>query len=125
MRYGQCAAMIALDLRCPVERPVASCRKVARQQSFESRSHGLSLKLYARSCPGSFEGGSCRYHTVFYLLGDRLRGRALDAPFVEVFDAREHAWPCIRYKGKGGVRSEEHTSELQSLMRISYADFCL
>src|SRR3546814_2629220 len=29
---------------------------------------------------------------------------------------------------EGGVvveRSEEHTSELQSLMRISYADFCL
>src|SRR3546814_1001697 len=24
-----------------------------------------------------------------------------------------------------GERSEEHTSELQSLMRISYADFCL
>src|SRR3546814_5570862 len=28
------------------------------------------------------------------------------------------------YKG-GGFRSEEHTSELQSLMRISYAVFCL
>src|SRR3546814_11568810 len=27
--------------------------------------------------------------------------------------------------GKGGSRSEEHTSELQSLMRISYAVFCL
>src|SRR3546814_5719414 len=26
---------------------------------------------------------------------------------------------------QGGVRSEEHTSELQSLMRISYAVFCL
>src|SRR3546814_8108562 len=26
---------------------------------------------------------------------------------------------------KGGCRSEEHTSELQSLMRISYAVFCL
>src|SRR3546814_5850837 len=26
---------------------------------------------------------------------------------------------------EGSVRSEEHTSELQSLMRISYADFCL
>src|SRR3546814_5986747 len=25
----------------------------------------------------------------------------------------------------GADRSEEHTSELQSLMRISYADFCL
>src|SRR3546814_9429990 len=26
---------------------------------------------------------------------------------------------------KDGIRSEEHTSELQSLMRISYAVFCL
>src|SRR3546814_1438759 len=28
-------------------------------------------------------------------------------------------------KGERGTRSEEHTSELQSLMRISYAVFCL
>src|SRR3546814_9573183 len=28
-------------------------------------------------------------------------------------------------KAEGAVRSEEHTSELQSLMRISYAVFCL
>src|SRR3546814_9714650 len=27
--------------------------------------------------------------------------------------------------GSGALRSEEHTSELQSLMRISYAVFCL
>src|SRR3546814_3561675 len=27
--------------------------------------------------------------------------------------------------GAQGIRSEEHTSELQSLMRISYAVFCL
>src|SRR3546814_4251461 len=35
---------------------------------------------------------------------------------------------CIMYPeghGIGGRRSEEHTSELQSLMRISYAVFCL
>src|SRR3546814_6638596 len=30
-----------------------------------------------------------------------------------------------RHPRHGGVRSEEHTSELQSLMRISYAVFCL
>src|SRR3546814_7570668 len=30
-----------------------------------------------------------------------------------------------RMLGLGGGRSEEHTSELQSLMRISYAVFCL
>src|SRR3546814_7003816 len=28
-------------------------------------------------------------------------------------------------RGRGARRSEEHTSELQSLMRISYAVFCL
>src|SRR3546814_3746610 len=34
------------------------------------------------------------------------------------------AWLPLRTE-KPGVRSEEHTSELQSLMRISYAVFCL
>src|SRR3546814_7604753 len=33
--------------------------------------------------------------------------------------------PGFRRGGLGVVRSEEHTSELQSLMRISYAVFCL
>src|SRR3546814_3965342 len=34
---------------------------------------------------------------------------------------------CIKWAGilKQALRSEEHTSELQSLMRISYAVFCL
>src|SRR3546814_1226676 len=35
--------------------------------------------------------------------------------------------PNVRIVGDGAeaIRSEEHTSELQSLMRISYAVFCL
>src|SRR3546814_3628660 len=33
--------------------------------------------------------------------------------------------PCGREVRAGPCRSEEHTSELQSLMRISYAVFCL
>src|SRR3546814_9660287 len=32
------------------------------------------------------------------------------------------AWPA---RSTSSIRSEEHTSELQSLMRISYAVFCL
>src|SRR3546814_10497217 len=32
---------------------------------------------------------------------------------------------CAQYLVDQGYRSEEHTSELQSLMRISYAVFCL
>src|SRR3546814_3098658 len=33
--------------------------------------------------------------------------------------------PGVEILGPMSVRSEEHTSELQSLMRISYAVFCL
>src|SRR3546814_3111153 len=33
-------------------------------------------------------------------------------------------WACT-WPSPGSARSEEHTSELQSLMRISYAVFCL
>src|SRR3546814_6718800 len=45
-------------------------------------------------------------------------------------DLREHPLrsglrPRPGHGGTGGSRSEEHTSELQSLMRISYAVFCL
>src|SRR3546814_7115062 len=36
-----------------------------------------------------------------------------------------HAELCWILQGTARVRSEEHTSELQSLMRISYAVFCL
>src|SRR3546814_8678311 len=44
--------------------------------------------------------------------------------------SRMHSLPAARTgdppRGRaGGRRSEEHTSELQSLMRISYAVFCL
>src|SRR3546814_2988244 len=48
---------------------------------------------------------------------------------------RGKAAACLRYRSGGrasaaaltalAARSEEHTSELQSLMRISYAVFCL
>src|SRR3546814_1313957 len=40
--------------------------------------------------------------------------------FPELADRARH-----RAAGTTGCRSEEHTSELQSLMRISYAVFCL
>src|SRR3546814_1344550 len=42
----------------------------------------------------------------------------LDAPAADIAQA-------ARPVGVHGQRSEEHTSELQSLMRISYAVFCL
>src|SRR3546814_2812465 len=46
---------------------------------------------------------------------------------VYVADDAEIGYPPIRLMSPpdNQVRSEEHTSELQSLMRISYAVFCL
>src|SRR3546814_4364114 len=39
--------------------------------------------------------------------------------------SREGTTPLVFVKIRGHYRSEEHTSELQSLMRTSYAVFCL
>src|SRR3546814_26885 len=46
----------------------------------------------------------------------------LDNDSVRVLDQAEQV---AQKAGDSYVRSEEHTSELQSLMRISYAVFCL
>src|SRR3546814_997975 len=55
-----------------------------------------------------------------------------DAPFVLIRSLpspERNGWRSVRCRGvrqvRGYSRSEEHTSELQSLMRISYAVFCL
>src|SRR3546814_4494266 len=48
------------------------------------------------------------------IINPMFRRRAPEGEF-----RRQWAWQ------EGGARSEEHTSELQSLMRISYAVFCL
>src|SRR3546814_3179109 len=57
----------------------------------------------------------------------RFRGRAGggDGPRRTAYPRRRRARPCRRLCVLRRQRSEEHTSELQSLMRISYAVFCL
>src|SRR3546814_4349267 len=74
---------------------------------------------------------------LFYQRYERLEALALQAAFVEPVRrpvgggdhhhaAREEGFKqAAEDHGIGDVRSEEHTSELQSLMRISYAVFCL
>src|SRR3546814_13407745 len=63
-----------------------------------------------RSGPAQGERGAERRHR-----GAREGPEGLHDPAEEARPARESR----------GVRSEEHTSELQSLMRSSYAVFCL
>src|SRR3546814_9557186 len=61
-------------------------------------------------------------------LDRRHADRALGADLrLDLARRRRHAHPQRRPQRRqaAGLRSEEHTSELQSLMRISYAVFCL
>src|SRR3546814_9708255 len=61
-----------------------------------------------------------------------LRGDQLAQPGREEIPVRRRGVECLKGRETRGraipqrqIRSEEHTSELQSLMRISYAVFCL
>src|SRR3546814_432590 len=61
------------------------------------------------------------------LTGDRFGRQQLDAFATQLEEgARPGVEGAHGTVDRGGrLRSEEHTSELQSLMRISYAVFCL
>src|SRR3546814_1126745 len=58
---------------------------------------------------------------------DRARGHraAQDQHHAQRRRSRDRPARCRTGRGAGMTSSAEHTSELQSLMRISYADFCL
>src|SRR3546814_7687762 len=70
--------------------------------------------LLARAC-GTRHGGADR----------RLFARRRGCEGEPLRPARRRRQPALDLWLCLSVRSEEHTSELQSLMRISYAVFCL
>src|SRR3546814_9678162 len=85
---------------------------------------------------GADRAGACQRHRLSLAVARPDRrvapvptpGRAVDGGRVAPSLAGGgNPWPADRLLLKRAVRlrSEEHTSELQSLMRISYAVFCL
>src|SRR3546814_7410851 len=92
---------------------------------------------YPASDPGNPLQPPCLYRLAGgqYCRGGRNRHAC--AGYLQKYSGRhgQRAWLCGRDRwprshlwaidGGIGRRSEEHTSELQSLMRISYAVFCL
>src|SRR3546814_6516994 len=100
--------------------------------------HGLAVVVIGQAVPGHvvehfgaavLDAGARAVEQVrrighrLHAAGDHDIGRAgLDQVVAE--HDRLHAGAAHLVDG-GGARSEEHTSELQSLMRISYAVFCL
>src|SRR3546814_19068810 len=73
------------------------------------------------------------YTTLFRSRRQHLLGQLGGERAAPAHQRIDHRLGRARERGKGGARvaeadirrSEEHTSELQSLMRISYAVFCL
>src|SRR3546814_3154490 len=90
---------------------------------------------------GSDEGGAVRCHAARYSETDDPRKSDMEAragiepAYTDLQSAasplRHRASPaisrelgCYLRNRRSAIRSEEHTSELQSLMRTSYAVFC-
>src|SRR3546814_1978278 len=66
------------------------------------------------------------YTTLFrsLLIALALFEQAIDVDAAWIAGHLDELWQAEQW-GEDALRSEEHTSELQSLMRISYAVFCL
>src|SRR3546814_8228657 len=125
-----------------------SQRKAASRQALLSAPPRLRVNqllpsaISASSARAPFFPGPCFFYRNLYRRAHSGRGHVAIAPFAlhqsaKPDDSRrgfaigagpaigqiEGSAPC-RFTSMS-LRSEEHTSELQSLMRISYAVFCL
>src|SRR3546814_2346850 len=81
--------------------------------------HTKSCREYSRRCSGhhTISPGHARPH--------RDQGEHVEVARPDRGPTTFEKWPARPDHDRGCQRSEEHTSELQSLMRISYAVFCL
>src|SRR3546814_10717475 len=75
-----------------------------------------AVKNHRKGWPGGSPGQMCRE------CAHRIGQRPSDFRRDQRCQGAAHS---TTNSSRGPVRSEEHTSELQSLMRISYAVFCL
>src|SRR3546814_10810561 len=95
-----------------------------------------SRKCASPDSPACSSAAPTRYHTEWCTIGARrftttTTCRPLSR--VKLTGSKTLAWAGVRRAGvrrakaaaRRTARSEEHTSELQSLMRIAYAVFCL
>src|SRR3546814_7973795 len=64
-----------------------------------------------------------RPNTLYFWMNGNVTREGIDADLTAMRDIGLGG--ALMFDGSNDVRSEEHTSELQSLMRISYAVFCL
>src|SRR3546814_6911064 len=90
----------------------------------------LNSWWFSRLKPMSTAGGPARSPGRLDVRIDRKAFRSADGAETVVlrdlrFELKPGSFTCLIGPSGCGKRSEEHTSELQSLMRISYAVICL
>src|SRR3546814_2166543 len=99
------------------------CRRCLPPQSLVIVQQGVQARGYRKAVLGQFDGGL-----------EQTGPRQAAMLGMHQSQHRHHARHTHRTAAVDGIpkgngfailRSEEHTSELQSLMRISYAVFCL
>src|SRR3546814_4025185 len=98
----------------------------ARRPEGLRRRYGALIEAKGQDLHRPIEGAT-QLRVFVARIGQSVRhDDALAIPVQDRRDRRADA-PPLRPKGQAEVdrRSEEHTSELQSLMRISYAVFCV
>src|SRR3546814_7812219 len=84
--------------------------------------------VYATGHNGFFQSPDGKESWIIYHAnpGPGMKCTSARAPHIQRFGWSEAGWPEFGEPVASDTpRSEEHTSELQSLMRISYAVFCL
>src|SRR3546814_6835596 len=99
------------------------CRRICRGLRAASGGDGIN----PRNAVGLFGKRSQLYAFASQIVTSKERkGQdGLLASTNEIFGELPVEPICVRIAVAVKLRSEEHTSELQSLMRISYAVFCL
>src|SRR3546814_7527349 len=86
---------------------------------------GSAPSLPPAQAPARMATGA--HHTTFSILGSDVvvTGNIAASVDLHIDGKIEGDLKCANLVQGEGSRSEEHTSELQSLMRTSYAVFCL
>src|SRR3546814_1791917 len=93
-------------------------RRVRAHGSLNGRVREIAVDE-GRGQAAQFPGGIDAAHS------KRRNARNAGCPLAEQTAGCAKASICSERRALAEIRSEEHTSELQSLMRISYAVFCL
>src|SRR3546814_7099882 len=107
------------QVRLPQRRSAHHRERRSRNASQYTRVRALSVAPPQNIRPRAAMPGARKTPQQWRWLPSRDRREMKDRRWVRSEDAKR-----LHRKGAPG-RSEEHTSELQSLMRISYAVFCL